>query len=197
MTGRSRFHTDRNELIPVASWPYLPVALAERLVAPRFDRPWFNHRAIRFLNGRIVPGTRILEVGAGGSTAWYAAKGAHVDAIDGQPDWYEKITAANAGNPNVTVTFVPETDIVEHLRSIRGGYDIVVLDTLDAVGRCAAAEVIRDNHPDSIIGVDDQDWEGHRPIDDIFSDWYVRRFAGMKARPFHAFETNFFRRTPF
>jgi hypothetical protein len=71
MTGRSRFHTDRNELIPVASWPDVLVALAERLVAPRIDRPWFNHRAIRFLNGRIIiPGTRIL--GPSGSPARHA-----------------------------------------------------------------------------------------------------------------------------
>ena len=197
MSGRSRFRTGRGELIPAASWPYVPIALAERLVAPRFDRPWFNHRAIRFLNQRISSNTRILEVGAGGSTAWYAEKGATVDAIDGQPDWYQRVTSANAGNTKVKVTFVPESDIVEHLRAIHGGYDIVVLDTLDADGRCAAAEVIRDNHPDAIIGVDDQDWEGHRPIDVIFSDWHVRRCAGMKARPFRAFETNFSQRTPF
>lgn len=196
MARRSRFHSDRNELLPLASWPYVPVALYQRYRPPT-NQPWFNHRAIRFLDRIITPRTRVLEIGAGGSTSWYAERAERVDAIDGQQEWFEKVSQATAGLPNVSVSFVPEAAIVQHLKGIVGGYDLVVLDTLGADGRVDASCVLRDNHPDAVIGIDDQDWEGHRRIDKVMSGWNVRRFAGMKSDPFRVFETNFFSRLPF
>jgi hypothetical protein len=31
------------------------------------------------------------------------------------------------------------------------------------------------NHPDAVIGVDDQDREGHRAIDDVVAGWQLWR----------------------
>ena len=196
MGRQSRFHSGRGELLPISSWPYVPLAVYQRLRPPA-ARPWFNHRAVRFLDRIIGPATRILEVGAGNSTAWYAQRAEQVDAIDGQQEWYDKVNQQTAQLGNVSLTYVSEAEIVVYLDAIVGGYDLVVLDTLDSVGRIAAARVLRDNHPDAIIAIDDQDWLSHRPIDDLMRGWHVRRFAGMKSVPFQVFETNFFSRRPF
>ena len=197
MARRTRFHSDRNELLPLAAWPYVPFALYDRFRPPRRSAPWFDRRAVRFLERLIGPQTRILEIGAGNSTLWYARIAGRVDAIDGQTSWYERVRQDIEGVANAAIRFVPEEEIVAHLRGVAGGYDLIMLDTLDAPARVEAARVLRDNHPDAVIGVDDQDWEGHRAIDDIMAGWHVRRFAGMKSNPFAVFETDFFARRPF
>ena len=111
--------------------------------------------------------------------------------------WYEKVNRDIEDVHNAAITFVPEEEIVPYLGRIAGGYDLIMLDTLDAPARVEATRVLRDNHPDAVIGVDDQDWESHRAIDDVMAGWHARRIAGMKSRPFLVFETTFFSRRPF
>ena len=64
------------------------LALLQRFLRPP-QRP-FNHRAVKFLKRSIRPDTRILEVGAGW---WIGAlvreRCGHIDAIEGQRDWYK------------------------------------------------------------------------------------------------------------
>ncbi len=53
--------------------------------------PWFSNSAIRFLEDYTKPSMRVFEYGAGGSSIFFASKGAEVISTEDHALWYEKI----------------------------------------------------------------------------------------------------------
>lgn len=49
--------------------------------------PWFVYGAIRFLKRTIVPGGKVFEYGAGGSTVFFHNRGCDVTTVEHDPSW--------------------------------------------------------------------------------------------------------------
>lgn len=74
----------------------LPLSLRER-------RPWLTYAAAAFIAPRIAR-ARVFEWGAGGSTLWFADRGARsVDSVEHDAGWAAAVRAAAAGDPRVRI----------------------------------------------------------------------------------------------
>ena len=191
----SRFRTERSELIPITGFMFVPLALFRRF-RPSAARPWFNERAVLLLDQIINSHSKILEIGAGGSTLWYAARGGSVLSLEGSREWFLRVSESTSSCSNVHLELVEDHNIVSFVSSLEDNYDVIVIDALLPEARVAVTSAAKEKFPNSVIVVDDQDWIGHREIDQIMSDWSCIRVAGIKSFPFNSYETNFFAKIP-
>ena len=53
--------------------------------------PWYTYPCIEFLRVRDYTERTIVEFGAGQSTLWWAARAKRVIALEGDPQWFERI----------------------------------------------------------------------------------------------------------
>ena len=95
-------------------------------------KPWMCHPAVEQLEKLVVPGMRILEWGSGGSTVFFAEKGADVICIEHDASWAKLLNSelarrklgaqVNINQIDLTANYV---DIVDQLS---GSFDLVVVD---------------------------------------------------------------------
>jgi SAM-dependent methyltransferase len=71
--------------------------------------PWMSPGAVRFVESRLAPGWRALELGSGRSTAWFARRVSALTSIEDSPVWFERVKAdlAGAGLGNVELRLLP------------------------------------------------------------------------------------------
>jgi predicted O-methyltransferase YrrM len=90
---RSRFRTSDGNTAPVAAWARLPQCAAQwvfaRVTGRRPELPWIPYPAIDALARRIRPDWRVLEIGAGMSTAWLGRRAAAVTSYEADRGWFE------------------------------------------------------------------------------------------------------------
>jgi predicted O-methyltransferase YrrM len=67
--------------------------LAELYRRRNLDEPWLTREAIGMLTDLIRRDDRILEWGAGTSTAWLAARADRVLSIEHDPTWFARVSA--------------------------------------------------------------------------------------------------------
>lgn len=67
--------------------------LAELYRRRNVDEPWLTREAIRMLADLLKRDDRILEWGAGTSTAWLAARAGSVLSIEHDPSWFQRVSA--------------------------------------------------------------------------------------------------------
>src|SRR5215210_2091583 len=74
------------------------------------DEPWLTPRAIALLRDVLRRQDRGLEWGSGRSTAWFAARTAHVISVESSPAWYDRVsrTLSGGGVHNVDYRFVAD-----------------------------------------------------------------------------------------
>ncbi len=89
----TRFHTQDGHLAPGRAFLDLPAAVIQwlrlKLTGHRVERPWIPPAATRELQTRLSPEARVLEIGAGMSTLWLAARSRSVLSIEADRQWFE------------------------------------------------------------------------------------------------------------
>ena len=58
------------------------------------ERPCLNAALLDFLEDELSATSRVLEIGGGYSSAWFAARAGHVFTIEDNPDWAKKLGVA-------------------------------------------------------------------------------------------------------
>lgn len=53
------------------------------------EQPWLHEEVVTWLDSIVTAQSRVLEVGAGGSTVWFARRTPYVTSIEHNPQWYE------------------------------------------------------------------------------------------------------------
>ena len=197
---RTRFHTERGEIMPPAAWVRLPQSLSTRLRHTQPDAPWMVPAAVELLDQLIEPNWRVLEFGSGASTAWYAARAARVVSFEDDPRWHEVISARikEAAPSQCELRHVPLHEFVAAAAMFpASSFDLVVVDGNEQPGAtrvdCAAVarSLIR---PGGFLVLDDSDIREYQPAFEMLQGWPRQRFVGMKHRPLMAVETTIFRR---
>lgn len=90
--------------------------------------PWWNDRAIRYLDQHLTKGDRVFEWGSGASTIWLVDHGAEVTSIEHDRDWVAKVKERC---PAADVRAVPENadDYVAAIDEFGdSSFDIVIVD---------------------------------------------------------------------
>jgi len=107
----TRFHTQDGRLAPAAAYFTLPIALAQwlqlRLFTRQVERPWIPPSATKKIQQRLSPGARVLEIGAGMSTLWLAARCQTLLSIEADRKWFDRLGAILAARQiqNVDLQF--------------------------------------------------------------------------------------------
>jgi hypothetical protein len=168
----TRFHTLKGDLMPADAWLRLPLTLMERLIPPQ--RPWLVPSSIRQLERLIEPHWRVLELGAGASTAWFEQRCAYLLSLETQKDWYERLKPRTACD----LRLVEEPELESFLRALNEVFDLVIVDFLGDRTRvlAAAAGLVR---PGGYLLLDNSDANYTAGADDFLEGWAVQRFLGV------------------
>ncbi len=198
-TRAGRFHTARGPM-PLSAWLRYPAAwwLARRGVTP--ERPWIVPSAIGWLRRRIRRDWSILELGAGRSTPWFAARAGSVLSLEDNQFWAEwtrgrldELGLDHAELRVAAVEALPEA--VPRLPD--AAFDLVVVDFLEAptVTRIDCLRpAMKKVRPGGYLLLDDSDRPGYAKAQELLAGWKERRFVGIKDGWPEACETGIFRR---
>jgi predicted O-methyltransferase YrrM len=154
--------------------------------------------AVRFLASRIQSHWRVLELGAGRSTVWFAARAGDVLALEDDPRWQSEVSHAIAqqGLGNCRVEYAQLEEFVGRIRAFPDEtFDLVVVDSNEngAVSRvdCARASISKVKLGGLLV-FDDFDRHAYRSADALLHEWPRRQFTGIKGFPMTAVETAIF-----
>jgi predicted O-methyltransferase YrrM len=193
-----RFHTARGPM-PLSAWLRYPSArrLARRGVIP--ERPWIVPAAIGWLRRRIRRDWRILELGAGRSTPWFARRAGAVLSLEDNPDWHRLTSELlREQGLEVDLSLIAVEEFPRAVAALdEASFDLVVVDFLEAaeVSRIDALRPARGKvRPSGHLLLDDSDRPGYAAAYELLAGWRERRFTGVKDGWPEACETTIFTR---
>jgi hypothetical protein len=92
---RTRFHDEKGNRVPLASFRFLPVSVATcfaRIVfGYRPARPTISYRAAQLIARRLRPDWNAVEFGSGMSTVWLGARVGSLLSIEDNPGWAHRV----------------------------------------------------------------------------------------------------------
>lgn len=194
-TRPTRFHTERGELMPLGAWLRLPGACLRRVRGSGDEAPWIVPACVSYLAGEIGKHWRVLECGAGGSTAWFARRAGAVTSLEDDPSWHERVRKRLEldGLASCELRLVPRNRFPDAVAATADeGFDLVVVDGAERVA-CVAAAVPK-LRPDGLLVLDDSDRAEYGAVDEMLRGWPVRRFVGVRPFPLAASETSVYRK---
>jgi hypothetical protein len=198
---RTRFHTERGDLLPVTAVPEL-----FRSVRNRFRRrqgsftPWMVDSAVRDLDRRVGAHPRVLEVGSGYSTLWWAHRAREVTSLEASSAWAADLREQLRAEALANVSLV-EVSIANTLQALAdfldGSFDVVVVDCAEAPG-VSRLDVVKASErlvaAGGFLVLDDSDRNHLWPADSQLIGWTRSRHVGVKPSPLMAVETTLYQR---
>jgi hypothetical protein len=205
---RTRLHTLRGELVPLAALADLPRLLLARVLGRTPDGPWFCTPAVDFLTRVVQPHWRVLECGSGRSTLWYARHGDSVLALEDAPAWHAEVGRLLAGQVNASLELLPAREFPARMAAEPAeSYDLVVVDGGDhepegerlpaVTGRVACVLAgVRLVRPGGVLVLDNSDRPEYRLVDQPLDGWHSTRLRGFPNAPMTPTETTFYWKPP-
>lgn len=156
--------------------------------------PWLPFSVIDHLSEFVGPGSRVFEFGGGGSTLWFADRGAAVTTIEHDPEWHALLTASAPPTCDVRMALEADAYVGSIDEEPDGTFDVVLVDGGDRV-RCVEHAISKVRAGGRLI-LDDSDRPEFGPALALLPMWSRREFGGLapgKAVPGH---TTIWRRPP-
>lgn len=92
--------------------------------------PWLTYGAIMALEGLVNKRFKVLEIGSGGSTVFWAKNCFNVKSFESDPAWYEKVSKKTRWNKNVEVVLANEAKTLKALSNEPDGhYSVILVDS--------------------------------------------------------------------
>jgi precorrin-6B methylase 2 len=197
---RSRFRTERDELTPWRARLGIPSAVLQRLLRRAPSGPWLSRRAIAVLEKSLSPTASVLEIGAGTSSLWFAARAGELVSIETDSGWAERIQVLleESGRHAWQVRVCDPSDINTAIACHPDErFDVILVDSAEQSRgdriHCLAAAAPKVRRGGLLV-LDDSDRPEYDRANAILRDWQSVRVVGFRARPLAACETTFFRR---
>jgi hypothetical protein len=143
--------------------------------------PWMNYAAIAFLDERLRSRHALFEYGSGASTAFFAARVAHVTSVEYDETWLAQVK--QTAPANVTLVFRAHDEDGAYCRTITGtgrAYDVVIVDGRDRVN--CLRQSVEALTPGGVLVLDDSERPRYAPGAAFLRDRGFRalRFEGLK-----------------
>lgn len=132
--------------------------------------PWLNITVIAFLQKIITKDFRILELGAGASTAWFAKRAEYVLSYESNKEWFDNVIEElkKAGLKNCKLIFDP-TYPKNGIRDLRGQFDLILIDGRGRVKN--AAVTMAHVKPGGYLMLDDSQRGRYNAIRELLNTW--------------------------
>lgn len=196
---RSRLHTARGP-IGLSGLLRLPAARLRGRLGSHPERPWIVPAAIGWLRRRIRSDWRVLELGAGRSTVWFARRAGAIVAFEDDPQWvrWARERLPEERRAEVELRQLPLERFLTEIEQLNdGSFDLVVVDFLESpsVNRVTAVRRARDKvRPGGLLLLDDSDRPVYAEAEELLAGWRRRRFVGVKDGWPEVCETAIYRR---
>ena len=195
LSRNSRFHTLRGQLIPISEIITIPLELTLRILRLYRKGPWLCRPAIRVMNQLITNNeqTRMLEIGGGRSSRYFARRVSFLTTIEEDKDWATRIVQMVSDencNFEIEVTSVESWLLTRNKTNMN--FDLVLIDgSTDAV-RKKAIERLPSLNPAAVYILDNSDRKIFNDLDFVLEPTKVLRKHGLVRHPFQATETTFY-----
>ena len=186
---RSRLHTRRGHMVPVAEIGRLPALLVQRMRA-NYSTPWMARGAVQRLDRLLQPDMQLLELGSGASTAWYADRVSAVVSLEPDLGWAEHTRRATTSR-NVNVLTGPIAELAPPLLA-EDHFDVVVVDHSDEpdFSRVDALGILGSRVQIAVL--DDSDRHHYVEAGRLMRDWTVERHVSFRSQPLVPTETTLY-----
>ncbi len=164
-------------------------SMAMRRKPLSYALPWLTFDAIRVIEARLRPGTRVFEFGSGHSTVYWAEKGAELYSVEDDAFWFGMMQTKLQGRPDVHLFFEQEHwDYVGRVGKCEGTFDIVLVDGSHRKDCMLAAMPML--KPGGLLVVDNTDWHWFQKVfPRMPPDWVVHHYPGCAPFIGHASQT--------
>jgi hypothetical protein len=144
-------------------------------------QPWWNFRAVSFVEECLPPGARVFEYGGGASTLWLLDKGCDVRTVEHDEGWFRALTARTGAG--VVELAEPDAGFSAYVNAINdvpdGSLDLVIVDGRERV-RCGLAAMPKIK-PGGMLLLDDSERSRYQPLHDALHGWSAVHLQGLKA----------------
>lgn len=195
----SRLHSARGR-ITLSGLLRLPAARRRARLGRVPERPWIVPAAIGWLRRRIGRDWRVLELGAGRSTVWFARRAGSVLSFEDNGHWL-KLARQRLDQEGLANAELRELAVERFTSEVAAlpdqAFDLIVVDFLESPGadRVEAVRVARRKvRRGGYLLLDDSDRPVYSGAYDLLSGWRERRFVGVKDGWPEVCETSIFRR---
>jgi hypothetical protein len=194
-TRRTRFHTLRGDLIPKKEIVTAPFELILRLFGLERKGPWLSKSAVHEISKLLRNGknTRVLEIGGGKSTLYFAKHSSFLMTIEEDSEWARKIESQMPKSGklfqlvNVDLTLWLNSRTKDNM-----DFDIVLIDGGSDEARKRTLELLPSLNPKAIYILDNSDRPIFKEINFTMQPKSIIRHIGLIRHPFQATETTFF-----
>ncbi|MEM9472614.1 MAG: class I SAM-dependent methyltransferase [Pseudomonadota bacterium] len=176
-------------------------AIRKRLFEPNpwpltAGRPWMCDPAVQQLDKLVFPGARILEWGSGGSSIFFAERGADVICVEHDRSW-ARLVRSELGrrglSERVTIKQIDLTaNYVGIVDGLDGRFDLVVVD-----GR-RRVECVHKARNRVVAGgwlvLDDSDRQAYSPAVEQMAGWHTLVLKGPRPQTKDDPQTTFWQR---
>ncbi|CAN5577171.1 hypothetical protein BH11BAC2_BH11BAC2_08980 [soil metagenome] len=191
-------------LYSVARLPYIMKTYLQARKSPMMKNPvpFIVLDAIKYLDGLIRPGMKVLELGGGNSSLWFLDKGVNLTTYEHDVQWAQMVLQKVKGNPgkyhqerfNLRVMQGEET--INDLQSLDDHtYDIALIDCMNDFTRrndCIRA-AMKKVKPGGWLVLDNSDnpvnWCGA----ELLEGKEMHRFSGFSPMAFFVCQTTFWK----
>jgi len=149
--------------------------------------------AVRWLDRNLSSDMTLLELGAGASTAWYAARVGRVVSVEPNEDWHRRVAASL--NDLANVELVGDTIRSALERYEKTLFDVVVVDHTETDCDLKRLDVIAElGQSVRIVVLDDSDRARYSGASEVMLGWTAERHVSYRSRPLSPTETTIFTR---
>ena len=150
--------------------------------------PWLAQEVTNFIDQYLskISGPKILEFGAGCSTAFFAAyKPGHLVSVEHNPKWFELVQAYITQNSlQVDLRLVIKDYYQECAKFPADYFDFVLIDSQSRMGCLQAVKDYGIVKKGGIVMLDDSDmYQKYQVADQIMQNWSQFELSGLKQNP--------------
>lgn len=154
--------------------------------------PWMTPESIHFLDTHLKSSYKILEIGSGGSTLFFARRCDTVVAYELDEQYYHVINEAISTRNlkyKVDLHLVPPQDLMHTLESLSGSFDVISIDHgVHLPNRSDCLDAVMHMWTGKILVMDNwakrKAWPKHKGKT---PEWYIKNYPVCEGCDFHEF----------
>jgi len=145
--------------------------------------PLLPPSAIRYLSKILGSDTRVLEMGSGASTLWFASRGCNVTSLEHDAGWARYIgKLADQEGYDVDLRIVEKECFPRAVADCDGAFDLVFLDCWSKIRARCIQPAMAKVESSSWLLVDDTQWVSLSSAFALLDEWTSRDFFGVVNR---------------